>query len=294
MYCCFFLLFFSFLQPYLTKVKSYLRDTTDFLNKLKALGPLPNDYILGTLDVTSLYTNIPNTEGCLAIYRLLCMHRTINSRELTNTNICQLLWLVLTKNNFDFNGKHYLQVGGTAMGTRLAPTYANLFMSDFEEKHVYQYHKQPLVWLRFIDNIFFIWPHGQGELDSFINHLNGVHETIKFTAETSQSAVNFLDTVISVDEDLKIETSLYVKPTDTAGYLHYQSSHPRHCIKGIPYGQFLRIRRICSTEESFVRHCVDKGRHFVRRGYPPLMVADAFNKASKKPRASLQGWHYHP
>ena len=41
--------------------------------------------------------------------------------------------MVLTMNNFEFNGEHYLQVGGSAMGTRLAPSYANLFM-DFEDK----------------------------------------------------------------------------------------------------------------------------------------------------------------
>ena len=131
------------------------------------------------------------------------------------------------------------------MGTRVAPTYANLFMSDFEEHHVYTQQKQPLIWLRFINNIFFIWPHGQEELTLFNNHLNNVHKTIKFTAECSTTSVNFLDTVVTLSENRTLKTSLFVKPTDSAGYLHYKSAHPRHCIRGIPYGQFLRIRRIC-------------------------------------------------
>ena len=160
-------------------------------------------------------------------------------------------------------------------------------MSDFEETHVYNYPKQPLVWLRFIDDIFFIWPHGQEELTQFVSHLNCVHKTIKFTAETSPSSVNFLDTVISVDSALKLKTSLYVKPTDTAGYLHFQSAHPRHCIRGIPYGQFLRIRRICTGETDFFNHCVVKGQHFVRRGYPVEMIGEAFYKASQIERDTL-------
>ena len=275
------------LRPYLKKTKSYLRDTTHFLNTLQDLGTLPTNCIIGTLDVTSLYTNIPNVEGCLSIYQLLSRERQPTQNELTNTNICQLLWSVLTKNNFDFNGKHYLQVGGTAMGTRLAPTYANLFMSDLEEKHVYSYQKKPLLWVRFIDDIFFIWPHGQTELDVFIDHLNKVHESIKFTSECSTHQVNFLDTVVTLTGANTLETSLFVKPTDSGGYLHFTSSHPKHCIKGIPYGQFLRIRRICTKEQDFVDHCASKGRQFVKRGYPAPFISNAFLKASEKTRDSL-------
>ena len=201
--------------------------------------------------------------------------------------ICRLLWLVLTKNNFQFNGKHYLQINGTAMGTRVAPTYANLFMADFENRSVYTYPKQPLLWLRFIDDIFFIWPHGQVELDNFIKHLNNSHSTIKFTSETSVSEVHFLDLAISLRGNRTIKTSLFVKPTDSASYLHFDSAHPRHCIRGIPYGQFLRIRRICSDRIDFVQHCVTKGRHFVRRGYPAPFIANAFLKAYKLSRESL-------
>ena len=276
-----------YLRPYLSETRSYLKDTTDLLNKLKNLGTLARGCLLGTLDVTSLYTNIPNAEGCQSIYKLLQNKRQLSSKELSNTSICRLLWQVLTKNNFQFNGNHYLQVSGTARGTRVAPTYANLFMADFEERFVYTHSKQPLLWLRFIDDIFFIWPHGQDELTLFTQHLNNVHPTIKFTSETSVSSVNFLDLCITQTNERTISTSLYVKPTDSASYLHFDSAHPRHCIRGIPYGQFLRIRRICSDRSDFVNHCITKGRHFVRRGYPVLFVGEAFLKAYRKERPSL-------
>ncbi len=51
--------------------------------------------------------------------------------------------LYITKNNFNFGDKHFLQKSGTAMGTRLAPNYANLFMDDFERQHVYTYKVPP-------------------------------------------------------------------------------------------------------------------------------------------------------
>ena len=160
-------------------------------------------------------------------------------------------------------------------------------MADFEEKHVYTYPKQPLVWLRFIDDIFFIWPHGQLELDAFVEHLNSAHETIKFTCDNSRLSVNFLDTVVSIRDDRSIKTSLYVKPTDGASYLHFNSAHPKHCIRGIPYGQFLRIRRICSDDNDFFDHCVNKGRQFIERGYSPAFVSNAFYNALEKQRDSL-------
>ena len=277
-----------FLRPHLPKIKSYLKDTTHLLQTLKELPLLKANAILCTLDVSSLYTNIPNKEGLKAVADFLSAHRVKGPNpEPTNSSLCKLLEMVLKMNNFNFDGNHYIQVSGTAMGTRVAPTFANIFMSDFEDKHVYSYHKQPLVWLRFIDDIFFIWEDGQESLDVFLKHLNQVHNSIKFTYETSRERVNFLDTWIQVNKEGKIDTDLYTKPTDSNNYLHYTSAHPTHNKKGIPYGQFLRLRRICSDEKSFVDHCIEKGRHFLRRGYPEDLIRTAFSKTLTKDRESL-------
>ena len=129
--------------------RSYVKDTTDFLRKLSHLQDIPNDALLVTLDVTSLYTNIPNQEGLDATFAALRRHRPDEDTP-TNGSIIALLRCVLTMNNFEFAGKHYLQVGGTAMGTRAAPNFAILFMNSFEEQHVYTYHTQPYTWLRYI------------------------------------------------------------------------------------------------------------------------------------------------
>ena len=44
--------------------------------------------------------------------------------------------MVLTMNNFSFNNEDYLQKHGTAMGTRMTPSYANLFMGKFEQQAI--------------------------------------------------------------------------------------------------------------------------------------------------------------
>ena len=84
-----------------------------------------------TLDVSSRYTNIPNQDGILAVAENL---RSDPSKTPITKFILDLLTLVLHNMNFQFNGEHYLQTDGTAMGTSVAPNYANIFMDRFETK----------------------------------------------------------------------------------------------------------------------------------------------------------------
>ena len=142
-----------FMKELSPKGPSFLKDTTDFLQTLHAVGKTPPGTLLVTLDVTSLYTNIPNDEGIRAAEFALEDHRPFG-KEPFNNSIIDLLRLVLTCNNFTFNGQHYLQVGGTAMGTKTAPNYAVNFMNFFENRFVYTYFIQPLYWKRYIDDIF--------------------------------------------------------------------------------------------------------------------------------------------
>ena len=133
-----------FIGPLVPLSRSYIRDSTHMINILLDYEPTPN-MLLCTLDITSLYTNIPHYEGVQAIKEILAIHRDINALP-HNSYIIELLQVVLTNNYFDFNCKHYHQKSGTAMGTKLAPSYANLFMSKFEQDHVYTYHLQPSLW----------------------------------------------------------------------------------------------------------------------------------------------------
>ena len=168
------------IKEYVPKTKSYIRDTQDFIRKIKDLGPIPEGAILCTLDVSSLYTNIPNNEGILAVALKL---RSDPSKTPIASFILDLLKLVLHSMNFTFNGDHYLQTGGTAMGTFLAPNYANLFMDRFETKALAGFPLKPLTWKRFIDDCFMVWTHGEESLKTFIEYLNSLHPTIKFTHE---------------------------------------------------------------------------------------------------------------
>ena len=138
-------------------------------------------------------------------------------------------------------------------------------MAELQEEILSEMELKPYLWWRYIDDIFFLWEHGEEKLKKFIEYLNEKHLTIKFTAEWSQTSINFLDVSVSFT-DGKITTDLYAKATDSHQYLHSSSCHPYHCKKGIPYSQALRLSRICSDPISFDRRCNDLETWLIERG----------------------------
>ena len=241
------------------------------------------------MDVASLYTNIPNEQGIEAVRDTLSRLRPVTDKPSTE-HILTMLRKVLTMNNFEFAGRHFLQVGGTAMGTKVAPSFANTYIGWFERNHVYTYHKQPLLWVRFIDDIFQIWQHGLEEFRLFENRLNNCEDSIKFETDISETAVHFLDTTVTLCKvSNRINTNLYTKPTDAHNYLSYKSCHPRNCKSAIPYSQFLRLKRICSKEEDFLTNARQMAGYFIKANYPPQVIQKSFSKAYHIDRSTLLG-----
>ena len=79
----------------------------------------------------------------------------------------------------------FKQLRGTAIGTKIVPPYAIIFMDSLEEDMLNNSLLKPLVWWCYIDDIFMMWEHGEEELKKFLETLNCYHPTIKFTAEYS-------------------------------------------------------------------------------------------------------------
>uniref|UniRef100_K7EXL6 Reverse transcriptase domain-containing protein n=1 Tax=Pelodiscus sinensis TaxID=13735 RepID=K7EXL6_PELSI len=212
----------SLLKTYATNTPSYLRDTTDFLRKLQNIDNLPNNTILPTMDVEDLYTNIPHEDGLQAI-------RNTIPEDTTASQTADLCNFVFTHNYFQFENNLYLQISGTAMGTCMAPQYANVFMADLEQHFLSSHPLLSLLYLRYIDDIFMIWTHGQETLETFHRDFNNLHPTINLSLNHSTQEIHFLDTTVQITNG-KLDTTLYRKPTDSYSYLHASSSHPEHTI----------------------------------------------------------------
>ena len=175
--------------------------------------------------------------------------------------------LVLKKNVIGYNSECFVQTYGTAIGTNMAPSYANIAMSIFERKLLTGSCKKPFVWFRYIDDIFAICTYGEDKFKDVMLSINSIHSSFQFPCNYSKECVQFLDVSVSVDNSGNITTDLYVKPTDTHQYLLATSCHPNHTKRYIPYGQAHRILRICSNKESAKLRCAELVDCLVIRGY---------------------------
>ena len=118
------------------------------------------------------------------------------------------------------------------MGTQVAPTYANMVLSVMEDSFLEKQVWKPKCWFRFIDDIIFIWSHGEEKLTQFIHEFNNIPKSIQLTYEFSPQHVNFLDTTVTLTPP-SVSFDLYKKPTDTTNYLMEKSCHPHGCKKGL-------------------------------------------------------------
>ena len=253
-----------FLQPYMPTIPSSIKVTDDFVRRNRNIIDLPSDVLLVTLDVVSLCPSIPHDFGLCALKSFLL---DSNLPAIVVNGIHNMTEMVLKKNVFEFNSECFLQISGTAIGTKMAPSYANIVMSIFERKLLTGSCNKPLVWFRYIDDIIAIWTYGEDKLKDFMLYINTIHSCFQFTCNYSKECVQFLDVSVSVDNSGNITTDLYVKPTDTQQYLMATSCNPNHTKRSMPYGQALRILRICSSKESAKLRCTELVDCLVKRGY---------------------------
>ena len=125
------------------------------------------------------------------------------------------------------------------MGTSVAAQYANIFMAHPEERILEKSTQKPLLYLRYIDDIFILWTHGKIALDIFCSQFNLTGpNNIQLTINFALDEINFLDTIIKI-KDNKLVTTFYQKPTHRHNYIHPKSSRPPHIFKSILFSQAL-------------------------------------------------------
>ncbi|CAJ0968367.1 unnamed protein product [Ranitomeya imitator] len=123
-------------------------------------------------------------------------------------------------------------------------------------------------------------------LVTLMQRLNNNDVNIKLTFKSGR-CLEFLDLWIEASEDGVIHTDIYRKPMATNSYLMADSAHPISTIRGIPIGQFLRARRICSDPGAFERQCQDLTRRFEDRGYSRRMIRRGYKRALSTTRDQL-------
>lgn len=255
------------IAPLSTLHPTYLKNTYDFVSKIRNKIVPANSFIV-TGDVTALYTNMKHDRTLECIRGMF--HKFPVFRR-PDHYLLELLELTLKNNDFKFDDKWFLQVCGAPMGKAYSPSLANIYMLDFDELAMNGFRIAPLLFFRFLDDIFFIWVGSVEELLEYENYLNGLIPGIKVTLQYDPVQTNFLDCTIykrgETDGSFTLQTRVYFKATDSHQLLHKSSYHPRHTFNGVLKSQLVRFRRISSSWEDYFTTSKILFRSLKSRGY---------------------------
>ncbi|KAM9305433.1 uncharacterized protein PAF06_013989 [Gastrophryne carolinensis] len=279
------------LKPLVKILPSFVLDSNDLLRKLRQVH-MNDDWLLASIDVESLYTSIPHTVGLEAVKQTLEEVGPCDAHY--NEFVVELLEFVLTNNYFRFNRGFFHQIRGTAMGAACAPSYACLHLGRWESLEVYgraDFGARVALWLRYIDDILVVWKGTAHEFEGFVDSLNHNDRNIRLTYKWDAMKVEFLDLLISKQAG-KLFTTTYRKPTAGNTLLHFSSHHPGPLKRGIPFGQFLRIRRNCSSVTDYLREARELKARFRERGYPHRLLRTCSKKALEIERDALLEGRY--
>ncbi len=279
-----------FLAPIAERQSTYIRDSTDIILKLQNLT-LPPNALLAAIDVKAMYTNIDHDMAILnATNAYEKAHINYGIKPIPRKYLAKLLQLILENNTFKFAGLNYKQRIGLSMGSPCSVSLANIALHPLEQSFLNS-AENILCFYRFIDDIILVSSGPRTLLEDQINHLNTLHPNLKFTADISDSTINFLDLTIFKSPDYhntgKLSTKVFTKPCDTFQYIMPNSIHPPATFKAFIYGEFLRFARNSSEEEDFTNQSAFFKQKLIERGYTEDFITKIQNKVSHQDRQRI-------
>ena len=208
----------------------------------------------------------------------------------------EALLFVLKNNTGYFSGNFYKQTVGTTTGIKPAGTYADLTMGYFEtllflklkitqSKQVAHYFWRH--YRRYLDDGQIMWDTRLGPFDNILFLLNDLHPKINFTSDHHPNKLVFLDITL-VKTKTGIITQIYNKETDVDTILPYDSCHPKHTLKSIPFNLSRRIKALTDDPEMVEEKLDFLREKLVRCGYPEGVVETAANSARKLKTSELR------
>ena len=203
----------------------------------------------------------------------------------------ELLTIVMKENIFQFGNTYWMQLRGTAMGTPIAVTYANLY-SGWKERSelIPKFNKNILHLSRFVDDLFGIWVPDDNEniqddlrkYEEFKIKMNNFKPgKLKWQVENKTKQVNFLDLNISIQENGILKFKTYQKEMNPFLYLPAHSAHPPGTLKALIFGAFRRYWKQNSSTEDFSAAIQKLYQNLKRRGYNSEQLQQEFRNAAK-------------
>lgn len=244
---------------------------------------LPDNCILVSLDVTSLFTNIPKE---LVLHIITKKWGFISAyTELSRTSFCELVGFLFSSSYFVFNDTFYQQLDGSAMGNPASPVLANLVMNELITEVVATLpFKLPFIKL-YVDDTICACP--GDKVDELLKMFNSYHHKLKFTIELEKdNKLPFLDVLVIRNPNGTLETNWYLKPTASGRVVNYLSAHAlTHKISTVK-NLFYRAYHLSSAKyhkenENLIK-CILKTNN-----YPIALVNRILNGYNKQLQRSI-------
>ncbi|PFX26706.1 hypothetical protein AWC38_SpisGene8651 [Stylophora pistillata] len=148
-------------------------------------------------------------------------------------------------------------------------------MSSIEDTLERQ-RKLPSYYRRYVDDTLTVMP-DLATATTFLHTLNSAHTSVKFTMEVEKnSKLPFLGTEL-LNHAPRIETKVYVKPTNTGLLLHYQSHVDNRYKRSLLKTMLDRAHRLSSSWAHFSDECDRLKKVFARLKYPERLVNSTIN-----------------
>ena len=232
---------------------------------------------MGSLDVDSLYTNIPLDETItVTVNKLYGTKRKLNGIKKSDFKI--MLNLATKGSVFYFNGNYFRQVDGVAMGSPLGPALANMFLSHHESRWIEMcpLNFSPVFYRRYVDDVFVLM-RSEENLFSFLDYMNTKHPNISFTHELEKNnSMPFLDIRVYLANDSFI-TSIHRKSTFSGVYSHFHSFMPIEYKQGLISTLLHRSFTLVSSYENFHLEVVKLKDIINKNGYPVKVIDKCIN-----------------
>ena len=236
----------SLLEPVLTLYSSKcIRDSFTFADIIKTPNLDPSSVFLCSFNISSLFTNVPLAET-IQISADALYSSEHPPASFPRQIFVELMEMATSSVEFSFNDIMHCQIDGVAMGSPLGPALANIFVGYYEPKR-FQTTSKPEMYYHYMDDTFIVFSK-EDKCDLFLDSLNSLHPSLRFTFEKkSNLALPFLDVLVEKSPS-KFITSIYWKPTFTGQYLRWNSFSPRKRKTNFILTLTHRALAICSPE----------------------------------------------
>ena len=264
------------LQHMVTQHAYIVPNSTEFLRMLSALPtPLSANTRLFTADVESLYPNI-DTDFALTLLNAPVIDAF---GPVHGPTVNCALDIVMRSLHVQFRNDIFLQVSGCAMGTPVAPPYANLFLHHADKMVRTEFAAQLPLLVRYIDDYAGLWSGTDEEYQRFVLAMNSLHPRLRIIFSPLSVSTSFLDVHVTLVNGY-VCTKLFRKAMNRYLFLPLSSEHPQSTLTGWLQGEAIRAARICSSLEAFEREITFFRLLLRHRGYPPMVIDRALSRVS--------------